>query len=125
MAIEEALTFLIAAQGCAGQSYQNARVELGVMARDGADRKIYHAVLWAYNAESDLRGYTKRMISGERPTQDWFSAVGEVEKIRAHLGTAVQDASDRWPNAMVYLADLQAFEAAFGDAVHAVGANSR
>ncbi|RYG90517.1 MAG: hypothetical protein EON58_19140, partial [Alphaproteobacteria bacterium] len=75
MANEEALTSLITAQDCAGRSYQIARVELGAMARNGADQDIYDAMLWAYTAESDLNGYTQRMIRGERPVLDWMSAV--------------------------------------------------
>lgn len=122
MAFEEALISVIASQECAGRSYQNARVELGAMARDGADREIYNTVLWAYLAESDLAGYTQSMTRGRRPALDWISCVGEVDKIHAHLATLAQDAFARWPNSMVYLADLQAFAAAFGNAVH-VGAH--
>lgn len=122
MTFEEALKSLILAQDCAGRSYQNARVDLGAMARDGADREIYHTVLWAYTAESDLAGYTQRMIRGERPTLDWISSVGEVDKTHAHLASFARDASARWRNSMAYIADLQAFAAAFGKAVH-VGAN--
>lgn len=122
MAFEETLSLLVAAQDLAARSYQHARVELGAMARDGCDGEIYDAVIWAYTAESDLRGYTKRMISGERPELGWTLAAGEIEKVLTEVAACARDASARWPKAMIYLTNLQGFGAVFEDAVH-VGAN--
>ncbi|WP_034158368.1 hypothetical protein [Sphingomonas sp. ERG5] len=118
------LQIQLAAMELAAQSYQAARPEIGALSCsvEGVDQDLLHAVIRAYDLESDLRGYTMRLSNGELPNVEWITVIDShnVEDIT----DVCERSSIRWSATAAYSANLKAFKVAFYDAVRFCSTNA-